>query len=236
MRFLNSNRNVVYLLTGIYFLMLFTEVIAEVLIHLPLIIFTRIATPLLLILIYTVNSERKNPLFFFILIILLLSNILFFYKTAPLFYLGIIAFIIQRIIMVVFIFKLLLTKNYQIFVLSTIPFLIIFLYLILITGEISMIEFSILVIQSLLISLLGGLAVSSYIQIDNRANSWLLISTLLFIGLRFVLFIEKYYLSIISLSVISPMAVILNFFAFFAFYKFVIAAEQNEKTDLYFPT
>lgn len=228
MRFIISDRNVVHVLTGTYFLMVFIEVIAEALLLSPLIIFTRIATPLLLILLYTVNSKHKNPLFFIIITILLVSNILFFFKNSPLFFFGIMAFLLQRIIMVAFIFKLLAKKDYRLILLSTIPFLMIFLYLISITNEIPTIEFSILILQSVLISLMGGLAVSSYLQIDNRSNSWLLISTLLFIGLRFVVFIEKYYLSLISLSVFSPIAVILNFCAFFAFYKFVIAAEQNE--------
>jgi hypothetical protein len=82
--------------------------------------------------------------------------------------------------------------------------------------------------HNILTSVLGGLAVSNYIVDDNRQNSWLLISVLLFIGLRFMLFIQSFYLTDLTLPVIKPIIITLNIFAYFTLYKFVIEAEKNE--------
>jgi hypothetical protein len=49
------------------------------------------------------------------------------------------------------------------------------------------------------------------------------------IGLRFIVFIEKYYLSEDLFTVFRPISVLLNAFAFFTFYKFVIASEKAKK-------
>ena len=49
----------------------------------------------------------------------------------------------------------------------------------------------------------------------------------MFIGLRFIVFVEKYYLPNDELNVFRPMETLLTVFGFFTFYKFVIAAEKN---------
>lgn len=46
-------------------------------------------------------------------------------------------------------------------------------------------------LQNLLISIYAGIALSSYVMNDNKQNSILLISALLFVMLQFTVFIEK---------------------------------------------
>jgi len=101
--------------------------------------------------------------------------------------------------------------------------------LISVTNEISTNNYNLPIFQSILISITSGVALSSYIVDDNRQNSWLLISILLFIGIRFMLFIQSYYLTDLTLPVINPIIIILNVFAYFTFYKFVIEAEVTDK-------
>lgn len=110
----------------------------------------------------------------------------------------------------------------------SLAFLLIFLYLFSTTSETSYVDFKFLMLQNILTSVLGGIAVSSYMIDDNRKNSWLLISILLFIGLRFMLFIQSFYLTDLTLPVIKPIIITLNIFAYFTLYKFVIEAEKNE--------
>jgi hypothetical protein len=60
---------------------------------------------------------------------------------------------------------------------------------------------------------------------DNKANSWLAISTLLFIVLVFLFMIQNYYLANIAFK---PMSAFIFAFAHYTFYKFVMEAEANE--------
>jgi hypothetical protein len=68
-----------------------------------------------------------------------------------------------------------------------------------------------------LISLFAGLSLSSYVMNDNKQNSILLISALLFVMLQLVVFVEKFYLENEYSQILRPMAMTLNAFAFYAF-------------------
>jgi len=216
------------LLSYLYFAMALLEIIAEEIQFVPLILFSRIAPPILLSTLYRLKSKKQKPLFYILMLLLLLSTVLFANKNPILFQMGIVLFIVHRIAMIFLVFQLTTFKNYLYILLATFPFLLIFFYLISITNEMTNLQFNILILQSVLISLLSGLALSNYLIADNRQNSWLLISTLLLIGLRFIVFIEEYFLTDMSMPIYRPMAALLNIFAFYTFYKYVIAAETNE--------
>ena len=226
------NLNFVKSLYGTYFFIAAIEIVAELFHYPALTLFTRVATPVILSTLYFITSEKQQYLFYGIMVTLLLSTLFFYYENSPLFFMAILSFILQRVFSLLLIFKLLSHKNYLYILITTFPFLLVFFYLASVTNDIPNSEFNILILQSILISVLGGVSITSYLQSDSRHNSWLLISTLLFIGLRFIVFIERYFLSDITIGIYRPIGVILNVFAFFAFYKFVIAAETTESEDL----
>jgi hypothetical protein len=62
---------------------------------------------------------------------------------------------------------------------------------------------------------------------DNKQNSVLLISALLFVMLQFVVFVEKYFLVNEFEELFRPLAMTFNALAFFSFYKYVITAEKS---------
>jgi hypothetical protein len=212
----------------VYFLSALIEIGAGLYNNTSLTLVTRIATPVLLSVLYCIKSERRDTMFFTIMGLLLVSNVCFYFKTYALYFIGISTFILLRVTTLALVFKLTRKKNYLYILIATFPFLLIFFYLVSVTNDIPNYEFNILVIQSILISMLGGIAVVSYLQNDNRHNSWLLISTLLFIGLRFIVFIERYFLADINIVIYRPIEVVLNVFAFFTFYKFVTTAEIDD--------
>ena len=233
MMMLNANNiekpNTTQYLNFAYFGLAFLQIIAEFTVYSNVAIFIRIALPLLLIALYYINSKEKNNMFYIIAALLLISNVLFFYVGTVLFFYGILTFILLRIVALALVFKLTKQKNYLHIVVASFPFLLIFFYLISATNEIADYEFNLLILQSILISLLGGISISNYFKNDNRQNSWLLISTLLFIGLRFIVFIERYFVSNLSQTdIYRPIAIVLNVFAFYTFYKYVIAAESED--------
>jgi hypothetical protein len=213
-----------------YFAFVSFEIIAELFDFNKTTIFIRIVLPILLGTLYFLNTQKNNSLFYILLGFVMLSNILFFYRDSALFFYGILTFILTRIIALLIIFNLSKDKNYLHIIGVSFPFLLIFFYLISVTNEISNVELNVLILQSILISVLAGISITNYFKNENRQNSWLLISTLLFIGLRFIVFIERFIVSDLTLSVNRPIEVILTAFAFFTFYKYIIAAEINEIT------
>ncbi|HOD09677.1 MAG TPA: hypothetical protein PKH91_02950, partial [Flavobacterium sp.] len=129
-------------------------------------------------------------------------------------------------IIIYLIFKLNKIKDIVPIIIATAPFLIVFFYLFFETPYIPDDSFVLLILQNLLISLFAGISLSSYVMNDNKQNSILLISALLFVMLQFVIFIEKYYLKNEYQEVLRPLAMTLNALAFFSFYKYVIEAEK----------
>lgn len=222
----NNDKTLVKVISSFYFIIALYEILAYSIFNETL-VFSTISIPVLLIALYFLSSAKRNFLFFSILFFLLIESVwMLLYDSR--FSVGIICSSIQKIALIILIFKLIKERNYLYLSIVSFAFLLIFLYLFSTTSETSYVDFKFLMLQNILTSVLGGIAVSSYMIDDNRKNSWLLISILLFIGLRFMLFIQSFYLTDLTLPVIKPIIITLNIFAYFTMYKFVIEAEKNE--------
>ena len=222
----NNDKTLVKVISSFYFIIALYEILAYSIFNETL-VFSTISIPVLLIALYFLSSAKRNFLFFSILFFLLIESAwMLLYDSR--FSVGIICSSIQKIALIILIFKLIKERNYLYLSIVSFAFLLIFLYLFSTTSETSYVDFKFLMLQNVLTSVLGGIAVSSYMIDDNRKNSWLLISILLFIGLRFMLFIQSFYLTDLTLPVIKPIIITLNIFAYFTLYKFVMEAEKNE--------
>lgn len=222
----NNDKTLITVISSFYFIIALFEILTYFIFDKVFAIST-ITIPVLLLVLYYISSTKQNKLFSIVLLFLLLENTWSYLYNSK-FSLSIISSLIQKAVLILLILKLIRERNYLYFASISIAFLMIFLYLFSTTNETSYIDFKFLMLQNILISILGGLAVSSYVVDDNRQNSWLLISVLLFIGLRFMLFIQSFYLTDFTLPVIKPIIITLNIFAYFTLYKFVIEAEKNE--------
>jgi hypothetical protein len=219
--------NVVNVLTASYFVVAIAEIMAEFFQYTPLIIIVKPLMPIFLMVLYRYASDQRSLLFFLAIIFSVITNVLFIPNDPQMLFFGIIAFMIHRIIILIYIFKLVKIRDYIPVAIATIPFLLVFFYL-LASSEVPEESFIVLVIQNILISVFGGIALSNYIMNDNKKNSWLLICGLLFVALQFIVFIEKYYLSNLSPTIFRPIAMGLNAFAFYTFYEFVLAIEKSD--------
>ncbi|MFT3795950.1 lysoplasmalogenase family protein [Flavobacterium sp.] len=175
---------------------------------------------------YVLTSAKKSPLYISALVFALFSNVFFISESQDFLLYGIIAFMVYRILSIIVVVKLVDTILWVPFIIATLPFLFIFSCLINLTMTSDSPSFYPTIINGLLIAGLAGIALSNYVMNDNKANSWLAISTLLFIVLVFLFMIEKYYLSNIAFK---PLSAFIFAFAHFTFYKFVLEAEQNGK-------
>lgn len=223
---------VVNLLTISYFVVAFFEVVAEYFVNKTLIFSLKPIIPLLLIVIYYIKSDVKNKFFIVALFLSLITNVLFIPNTAEYVFYGVLIFTLHRILILYLIFSTQKIKDLIPSLIATAPFLLIFFYLFIETVEIPVNSFYILIFQNLLISIFAGIALASYVMNDNKQNSILLISALLFVMLQFVVFVEKYYLVNEYEKLFRPIAMTLNALAFFSFYKYIIESETSNDNGL----
>ncbi|QBZ98402.1 lysoplasmalogenase family protein [Flavobacterium sangjuense] len=222
-----KKENIIKSLTVCYFIIAFFEVIAEYYVNTTLICALKPIIPLVLIVIYCIESDKKSKLFITALLLSLFTNILFIPNTPSYLFYGVLVFTVHRIIVICIIFRFQKVNDFIPLIIATTPFLLIFFYLFLETVEIPNNSIYILIFQNLLISLFAGIALSSYFMNDNKQNSVLLISALLFVMLQFVVFVEKYFLVNEFEELFRPLAMTFNALAFFSFYKYVITAEKS---------
>jgi hypothetical protein len=222
---MKSKKNIVNLLTIGYFTIALGEVIAEYAKYKPIIFVFKPLITLVLLSMYLLSSTKKSNSFVIILLTSLITNILFIPQDPKFLLYAILVFTVHRIVVLFLVLKLQKITDFIPVVLGTAPFLLIFFYLFMETTDIPESSYYILVIQNVLISVFAGLALSSYVMHDNKQNSILLISALLFVMLQFTVFIEKYYLTNEYQFLFRPLAMSLNILAFFAIYKYVTTAE-----------
>lgn len=203
-----------------------TQIIAEIYQLKTLVLIGKLFFYTLLFLLYYLNSKQKNILFFWCLLTIAISNI--FFTLEKLFVIGAVVFIIHRIILIYYIYKMMNIKDKIPVVLSSIPFLFLFLYVF--VQEINELQklLYLLVINIVLISILGGLALSNYIMKENNRSSWLMICILFFVSHNFIIYIEKLF---IPLTVLRFSALILNVLAYYTFYRFVMSTEKIKNFD-----
>ncbi|MES2410944.1 MAG: lysoplasmalogenase family protein [Bacteroidota bacterium] len=183
--------------------------------------------PLVLIIIYYIDSDKKNGLFITALVLSIITNILFIPDTPDFLFYGLLVFTVHRIVVIYLIFSLQKVNDSIPLIIATAPFLLIFFYLFLETVEIPANSVYLIIFHNLLISMFAGIALSSYFMNDNKQNSVLLISALLFVMLQFVVFVEKYFLMGEYEELLRPLAMTFNALAFFSFYKYIIIAEKK---------
>ena len=178
--------------------------------------------PLLAIL-YYLTSSKRDPVYFAALLLAVSSNILFLF-TGELVVYGIIAFLAHRILAIALVVKHTDKFHFFAFGIAIIPFLFVYIYLLDMTDSVLAAGFYPALANALVMSVLAALSLSNYVFDDNRRNSWLLISSLLFVVLMFIFVIERFYL---ENPVFRPLSVIIFSAAHFAFYKYLILSESG---------
>lgn len=218
-------------LAAVYFAVAIGEVVSELFAYKPLIYILKPAMPVVLMLLYYASSARRHPVFFIIMSLSLLTNLLFIPDSPTYLFYGLVVFLAHRIVLLGYIINLIKIRDFIPAVIATIPFLLVFFYLFMITSGIPENSFVVLIAQNILISFICGISFSHYMMQDSRRNSWLLQCGILFGLLHFIVFIERFYLTGFSPVIFRPMAMGLNAFAFYAFYEFVMSTEKSNSNE-----
>lgn len=200
------------------------EITVEYFRILPLIYVFKPLISIVLMVLYFKSSVKNNLLFYLTITTSLITNVLFIPNELYYTFIGLVVFIFHRLINIYYIIKVMIIKDFIPVVLASVPFFFIFFYIFFDTDLLNEKLYYIMIIHNSLISLLGGLALSTYIMNDSTVSSWLLISVLSFVTLHFIIFIEKFY---IDLRIFRPIAMSLNAFAYYAFYRFILFVESK---------
>jgi hypothetical protein len=227
MRIFNKETDLEKIFIVLYFAVATVEVSAELFSYKPFVFVFKPLISIVLMVLYWNTSNQRKLLFFLTIFFSLITNVFFIYDTETMLFLGLIAFFVHRLLMIHYIIKLIKLKDYIPLFIGMIPFMFFFFYLLSITSELTARSYWILIIQNVLISIIAGITLSYFIMNNSKKNTtWLFIFGILSITQYFIVFIEKYYLSELSLICFRPMAMILNVSVYFAFYKFVIETER----------
>ncbi len=215
-------------LTVLLLVVALTEILSEYFRFLPLIYIFKPLISIVLMALYWVTSTKREVLFFLTIGTSLLTNVLFIPNNMQFIFLGLIAFVFHRVINIYYIIKVTKIKAILPILLASVPFFLIFFYIFIDTDLLSTEVFYIMILHNILISLMGGFALANYVLNENNRSMWLTICVLFFVSLHFIIFIEKFY---ISLKIFRPIAMTLNTFAYYSFYKFILAYEKNYQSS-----
>lgn len=188
-----------------------------------------ITKPLITILIgilYWTQSSIKNPIFIWSLFFCLVSSIFFIVDESIMLVWGVTIFAIHRLIMILFLIKLLKVKNFFPVALASLPILFIFFYLVHINIDLNNIMLLVFSVNNILLSIFGGIIIANYMMKEDNNNTWLLISALMFIALQLIVYIEKFYLTEFSPRILRPTAIIFFSLSVFTLFKGVLSQER----------
>ena len=183
-----------------------------------------IRIPILFVL-YTVSSKERKFLYFFALLFYQLASVLFFFNSPFQFIYGTIASVLFKMCLVLLIVNLVNKKNNCAIGVAFIPFFILYLYIIDLVIDALGNTYYLWILNALLTSFIGGVAIINYVANSDKKSFWLLISAILFIVQIGTFFINKFY---VKDEGIYQIVIFSYGISHFTFYKFLILKEKEE--------
>lgn len=180
---------------------------------------------------YYLNSEKRNNAFVLALFFNWIANIAFVAATKDTVYLGSLFFLLYRIMVVYILVERIVFPKIIPFLIGCIPFF--FIYITVASLVNTEIENGIYLfwVNGIFMIFLGGFTLANYILDNNKVNTLLLISTLLFTFIQFIVTINLYYLTIL---IFKPISLAMFVAAQFLLYKSVLILDR--KKELYHDT
>lgn len=178
----------------------------------------------ILMLLYFVSSKQRKPIYFLGLLLYQIASLLFAPQDPNLFLYGTISSVLFKFCLVILIFDLIKIQNKLAITIASIPFFIIYLYIIDFVGFSLGDSYYIWVVNAFLTSFLGGVAIINHINNSDPKGFWLLVSSILFIVQIGAFFVNKFYL---GSEAIYQMVILLYGLSHFTFYKFMILQEKE---------
>ncbi len=177
----------------------------------------------LMVALYWFTSKQRNPYFLTALLFSWVANMLFVSNDFNYIITGTLFFTAYRLlVMYVVIGHIRIPGVIPLFI-GCLPFLFIYLFTINLTYDELKEGFWLFLLQGIFTIIFGGLSLGSYIFKSNRANTYLLISTMLFTFTQFLFVIRLFY----TINIFQPLAMLLYVVGQFMLYKFLILSEEH---------
>lgn len=181
--------------------------------------------PLILAL-YLIKSVRVSFIYIVALFLNWISNILFLSEEINYVTIASILFIISRLFVILKVYREVKLPTLFPFVIGTIPFLFMFIYLnFLIFEGISSQVFIITIFHSIEMSFFGGIALGNYIMKNDKASKLLLISAVFYTFNILLLGVKFYYL---DLPLLKPMSMVFFICGHFSLLHFILLSEKEQ--------
>ncbi|CAM3718695.1 hypothetical protein FSS13T_13750 [Flavobacterium saliperosum S13] len=192
--------------------------------------FLYVVKPLLmptLFFLYFVSTDRKGMNLYFViaLFFMWIANICFISTEKEIFLLGILTTFISRLFVLILILKCCKCPKPLPFLIGTFPFAIIFITVLELLNNSLGDAFYFVVLNGVLVILLGGISLANYIMSPSKINTYILISIIMFVFMRFIVAIDHYYLSV---QIFRPIAIVIFSAAQYILYMAVIAMNQAQ--------
>jgi hypothetical protein len=223
---LGINKSYVYKkLLLLFFLLAIIEIVSEFLENkLWIAISKPILLPLLLSL-YLIRSSKVSSVYIFALFLNWISNVLFLSEAINYVTAASVLFIISRLFILLKVYKEVKLPTLFPFVIGTIPFIFMFIYLnFLIFEEISFQVFIITIFHSISMSFMGGIALGNYIMKNDKTSKLLLVSAIFYTFNILILGVKFYYL---DLPFLKPMSMVFFILGHFSLLNFMILSEKE---------
>ncbi|MCG2612482.1 hypothetical protein LZZ90_13285 [Flavobacterium sp. SM15] len=168
---------------------------------------------------YFYSSAKFDYIYVLALIFFQAAYLLFGSNTPQNMFWGAAASVVFRLLIVIIIFRAISDKRWKMIVLSGIPILFIYFYLINLIRENVIDSYYLWMCNGLLTAFLAGMAVSNYCYKDDQKSYWLLISALLFVVQIGLFFVNKFYL---KQQLFLQLIIVFYGISHFTFYKFMV--------------
>jgi hypothetical protein len=219
-----NNKNTINILILVYFLNLVLYSICSFLKFTSaetIFWFSRI--PILLIL--YLFTGKNNFIYITSLLLYQIASYLFASGNPDLFMYGSISSVGYKLLLLIILVPLITKENRLAISLACLPFFVLFLYIIELVLHSLGDTFYIWILNALITSIIGGIAIIYFNNNFDLKGYWLLISSILFIIQIGAFFINKFYIKSES---IYQMVIFFYGLSHFTFYKFMILKEQEK--------
>ncbi|OGS72625.1 MAG: hypothetical protein A3G95_01600 [Flavobacteria bacterium RIFCSPLOWO2_12_FULL_31_7] len=178
--------------------------------------------PLLLFL-YLITARKKNGIYIAALLLYQIASCLFASGNQDLFIYGSFSSISYKLLLLLILLPLITKENRLAIGLACLPFFILYLYIIELVLHSLGDSLIIWILNALITSIIGGIAIIHYNNNYDLKGYWLLLSSILFIIQIGAFFINKFY---IKSEAIYQMVIFFYGLSHFTFYKFMILKEK----------
>ena len=219
-----KKKKIATLLVVLYFAVSGIEIIAEFFRIQALVVYSKPLIMPILAIIYCYHSNSINAFFLGGLLFSWIANLLFISVDYNCIIAGTLFITAYRIIIIYLVIKYVKIPGIFPLLIGCLPFFFVYLFVITLTYDELKEGFWLFVVQGIFTIFFGGLSLGNYIFKANKANTYLLISTMLFTFTQFLFVIRLFY---VYLNIFQPLAMLLYVTGQFMMFKFMIIEENK---------